>query len=93
LWNEPFGIVALEGMACGCVVVGSQGGGLSEAIGPGGLTFANGDVGALTEALRRVLIDAGLQQQLREAGAQHARQHTVPQIARRYLAVLEQACV
>jgi glycogen synthase len=93
LWNEPFGIVALEGMACGCVVVGSQGGGLSEAIGPGGLTFANGDVGALTEALRRVLTDAGLQQQLRLAGAQHALQHTVPQIAQRYLAVLEQACV
>jgi hypothetical protein len=43
--------------------------------------------------LRRVLTDAGLQQQLRLAGAQHALQHTVPQIARRYLAVLEQACV
>ena len=93
LWNEPFGIVALEGMACGCVVVGSQGGGLSEAIGPGGLTFANGDVVALTEALRRVLTDTALQQQLRAAGAHHALQHTVPQIAARYLAVLEQARV
>ena len=26
---EPFGVVALEGIACGCVVVGSEGGGLS----------------------------------------------------------------
>ena len=25
LWAEPFGIVALEGIACGCVVVGSAG--------------------------------------------------------------------
>ena len=27
-WAEPFGIVALEGIACGCVVVGSAEGGL-----------------------------------------------------------------
>src|SRR2546423_11563028 len=24
-WQEPFGIVALEGIACGCIVVGSEG--------------------------------------------------------------------
>jgi glycogen(starch) synthase len=35
-WNEPFGIVALEGIACGCMVIGSSGGGLPEAIGPCG---------------------------------------------------------
>ena len=93
LWNEPFGIVALEGMACGCVVVGSSGGGLAEAIGPGGLTYANGDVHALTDVLGRVLRDQSLQQRLREAGARHVAQHTVPQIAARYLAVLEQARV
>ncbi|MFM6370712.1 MAG: glycosyltransferase family 4 protein, partial [Dolichospermum sp.] len=44
LWNEPFGIVALEGIACGCVVVGSEGGGLKDAIGTCGVTFANGNV-------------------------------------------------
>src|SRR5437588_15136 len=32
-WAEPFGIVALEGIACGCVVVGSEKGGLKESIG------------------------------------------------------------
>ena len=26
-YNEPFGIVALEGIACGCVVIGSEGAG------------------------------------------------------------------
>ena len=31
-WAEPFGVVALEGIACGCVVVGSEKGGLKEAI-------------------------------------------------------------
>lgn len=93
LWQEPFGIVALEGMACGCVVVGSQGGGLREAIGPGGVTFANGNLDDLVRALRAVLVDEALQHQLRVAGAAHVQQHTVPQIAGRYLAALEQACV
>ncbi len=54
-YDEPFGVVALEGIACGCVVVGSKGGGLPEAIGPGGLTFPNGDAGALAEALEKLL--------------------------------------
>lgn len=53
LWEEPFGIVALEGMACGCFVVGSAKGGLTEAIGPCGLTFTNGD----SEELYHLLLD------------------------------------
>src|SRR5262249_45232558 len=38
LWAEPFGVVALEGLACGCIVIGSDRGGLPEAIGSWGLT-------------------------------------------------------
>ena len=55
LWPEPFGIVALEGIACGCAVIGSNQGGLPEAIGPCGITFPNGDVVALAESIRRLL--------------------------------------
>jgi glycogen(starch) synthase len=54
-WAEPFGVVALEGIACGCVVVGSQDGGLKEAIGPCGLTFENGKVDQLAAQLRRLI--------------------------------------
>jgi glycogen synthase len=32
-WREPFGIVAIEGIACGCRVVGADDGGLEDAIG------------------------------------------------------------
>lgn len=53
--DEPYGIVALEGIACGCVVVGSRGGGLPNSIGPCGLTFPNGDIASLAETLRRLL--------------------------------------
>jgi glycosyltransferase involved in cell wall biosynthesis len=38
-WEEPYGIVALEGMACGCLVVCSSGGGLAEATNGFGLVF------------------------------------------------------
>jgi glycosyltransferase involved in cell wall biosynthesis len=51
LWAEPFGIVALEGIACGCWVIGSDQGGLKDAIGPCGVTFPNGDVEALAASL------------------------------------------
>ncbi|MCH7543683.1 MAG: glycosyltransferase family 4 protein [Proteobacteria bacterium] len=54
-WAEPFGVVALEGIACGCAVVGSEEGGLKEAIGPCGITFANGDADDLVRALKKIL--------------------------------------
>ena len=53
--GEGFGVVALEGVACGCVVVGSTCGGLPEAIGPCGRTFKNGDPSALAEVLHDLL--------------------------------------
>jgi glycogen(starch) synthase len=57
LWPEPFGIVALEGLACGCVAVGSSGGGLAGAIGLCGLTYPNGDTEALACAIELLLTD------------------------------------
>jgi glycogen synthase len=54
-WAEPFGIVALEGAACGCEIIGSAAGGLAEAVGPCGHTFPNGDAAALARLIARVL--------------------------------------
>ncbi len=51
LWPEPFGIVALEGLACGCHVIGSEQGGLRDAMGDNGTTFPNGDAKGLEEVL------------------------------------------
>ncbi|MBZ5734906.1 glycosyltransferase [Nocardioides sp. TRM66260-LWL] len=50
-WDEPFGLVALEGLAAGCLPVVSTGGGLPEAAGPDAVVFPNGDVAALADAL------------------------------------------
>lgn len=90
-WKEPFGIVALEGIACGCVVVASGGGGLSEAVGPAGLTFPNNDAGAFAVQLRRALTEPGLMDQLRAQAPAHLAQHTRQAVGRRYVEAFEQA--
>jgi glycosyltransferase involved in cell wall biosynthesis len=91
LWPEPFGIVALEGIACGCVVVGSSGGGLPEAIGPCGVIFANGDGAALTHRLADLLGDPALVTGLRAGADAHLARHRADVIAGEYLAVFERA--
>ena len=54
-WNEPIGIVSLEALACGCAVLGSEGGGLAVSIGPCGLTYPNGDYHLLAERIAEML--------------------------------------
>jgi glycosyltransferase involved in cell wall biosynthesis len=86
-WNEPFGIVALEGIACGCVPVVSAGGGLPDAVGPCGVTFPNNNAGPLRQQLRALLDNPARCQALCANAADHLAKHTAEAIARRYLAV------
>ena len=86
-YDEPFGIVALEGIACGCVVLGSSGGGLPEAIGPCGLTFPNGNIEALAETLGQLLQYPEKGQALRANAAEHLRRFEPATIAQSYLAL------
>src|ERR1700730_4284527 len=87
-WEEPFGIVALEGIACGCIVVGSERGGLKEAIGPCGLTFENGNVRALADQLKRLLNDSSLQAKLRDHATKHLAKFQSDVIAAAYLQLM-----
>jgi glycogen synthase len=89
LWNEPFGIVALEGIACGCVVVGSEGGGLKDAIGPCGVTFPNSNVELLTQTLFDLLTHPEKLITYRQKAAEHLARHTSKAIAKAYLDVFE----
>lgn len=50
-WQEPFGLVALEGLASGCRVVSSGTGGLPEALGDFGRCYRSGDLARLSELL------------------------------------------
>ena len=87
-WAEPFGVVALEGIACGCVVVGSEKGGLKEAIGPCGITFENGNAEALAAQLKRLLTEPGLQSDLRRRADEHLVKFQADQIGAAYLRLM-----
>ena len=88
-YDEPFGVVALEGIACGCAVIGSEGGGLPEAIGPCGLTFANGDVAALEGVLHRLLTQPDERKRLVAAGPEHLAEFHPRVVAQRYTDLFE----
>ncbi|MBV8784982.1 MAG: glycosyltransferase family 4 protein [Gammaproteobacteria bacterium] len=89
-WQEPFGVVALEGLACGCIPVASSGGGLREAIGECGITFPNGDAAALSEVLGNLLREPERVRQLRARARDHLRRHTAANVAQEYLGVFDQ---
>lgn len=89
VWEEPFGIVALEGIACGCAVIGSSGGGLPEAIGPCGLTYPNGNVPELARRIEEVLDNPDLIQRLRAQAKEHLLQYTGSAIANRYIELFQ----
>lgn len=90
-WREPFGIVALEGIACGCVVVGSAEGGLPDAIGPCGMTFPNNDARGLASVLADLLTDAARLDALRREAASHLPPFTPRHVAKRYIDVMQEA--
>ena len=89
IWEEPFGIVALEAAACGCVVVGSDGGGLPDAIGPCGMLFKRGDPVDLEKVLRYLLKDSNLRNNIRESSGPHLEKHRMDLLSKKYLNLLE----
>jgi glycogen synthase len=88
-WPEPFGVVALEGIACGCVIVGTKRGGLPEAIGPCGITVRNGDIAGLAQALKNLLASESLRAWYRKRAPEHLSAHSRRAIAVAYLEALK----
>ena len=86
--EEPFGVVALEALACGCVVVASDGGGLPDAVGLCGHLFERGSAKALTERILKALDESP--EQTRGDCASHLSRFTSAAIADQYLALLRE---
>jgi len=91
VWEEPFGNVALEGLACGCIPIVSDGGGLPDAVGRAGLVFPRGDINALADSIKTIISDPGLELELRREAISHLERHRPDVISRRYLDVIEAA--
>jgi glycosyltransferase involved in cell wall biosynthesis len=87
-WNEPFGIVALEGMACGCIPIVSNGGGLPEAIGDAGIIFEKKDTDSLFNAICTIENDILLQERAKRAATTHLQLHTAEKITNAYLQLI-----
>ncbi len=83
---EGFGLPPLEAMACGTPVITSNTSSLPEVVGDAALLVDPYDVEAIADALARLLEDAELRRQLREAGLQRARLFSWERTARETIA-------
>jgi glycosyltransferase involved in cell wall biosynthesis len=79
LWEEPFGLVAVEGMARGLPVVVTRSGGLAETVldGETGFVVAK-EAGPLRDALARLVSDPALRRRMGEAGKRRAEERHNP---------------
>ena len=91
LWHEPFGVVALEGMACGCAMLVSDGGGLPEAVGSVGFKFKRASQKDLNQKLQQLVNNATLRQQFRTDATKHLLTHTTNSVGDKYLSALNNA--
>jgi glycosyltransferase involved in cell wall biosynthesis len=91
VWEEPFGVVALEGIACGCVPLVAQSGGLPDAVGACGLVVSRGDSEALSQGISALIGNPAVLERYRTAAAAHLARHTRDRVARDYLQVIDDA--
>lgn len=96
VWQEPFGVVVLEALACGCVPLVTRSGGLPDAVGACGVVLPHSDPPALATTLANgidaLLGDPESLDHYRHQVAVHLERHTRDRVARDYLQVLTDAC-
>lgn len=83
-WAEAFGRVALEAMANGIPVLGSEVGGLPEMLKEGGILLPKGDPETWLKAIA-ALDDPGYYREMGERGRRYVAEHYRPEVTRQAL--------
>ncbi len=86
---EAYPLSVIESIACGCVMAGSDIGGVKEAIGPCGAAFPPGNPKAMAETLYNLLADENIRAGYRSGAQEHLKAHTAKTIADEYLELFE----
>ncbi|MBV9735066.1 MAG: glycosyltransferase family 4 protein [Acidisphaera sp.] len=89
-WQEPFGLTALEAMACGAALVTTRRGGLPEVAGDAALYAGPDDPDGLADAIAGLASDEKRRGALAEAGRERARLFDLPQALARLDAFREE---
>ena len=89
--EETFGNVVLEAMACGCIPITSNAGGLTDAVGDAGLIFERGNLKELITCMTEITNNDELNDKLKTQAVIHLTNHTQQIVTKRYLRVLESA--
>lgn len=87
-WSEPFGIVALEALACGALPIVTNDGGFPEAVGEAGLIVEPKAPGLLAEAILELMTDDELRARLRTSASAHLDDHSEGTMVDRYEAAI-----
>jgi glycosyltransferase involved in cell wall biosynthesis len=75
-WDEPFGMVTLEGMACGVATIASSTGGTPEVVGDAALLFERENVEELATQLQKLIEDEALRREYSRRGRERAEEFT-----------------
>lgn len=90
VWGEAFGIVALEGMASGCIEICSDSDGLQEAIGNNGFLFKKGSVVDLVTRMEDVLkLSERERKELQDKGLNWVKNFASQTVCENYLKILQ----
>jgi glycosyltransferase involved in cell wall biosynthesis len=90
-WREPFGNVVLEGMACGCLPIVSDGSGLVDAVGNAGIVFERNNIHSMLGKIKELLTNPELESEKRNNAAKHLIRHHQETVAKRYYDVFLKA--
>ena len=86
IWPEPFGRIAIEGMAAGKPVIASNIGGIKETVSKQtGILVKPGSVADMRNALRKLIKNKALRERMGKSGTKEAKKYEDSVIIKKYL--------